>query len=107
MLDARSFVSWLTLVIFRFPLFRRVALHKYDPPDLVTNSSTTEQSKEASAAMTTPAKKTGVHSLVGGSPALEDTTPISMGSPEPRSPISINSRNLDFDEGDDSDDDLL
>lgn len=113
MLHCRFNRESLTLILHLFVLYkhiRRVALHKYDPPDLVTNASaaataTEELNEQASAVATTPSK--GSDFGASSSPAFEDTTPISMGSPHgQRSPLNY-SRNLDFDEGEDSDDDLL
>ena len=99
-----------------------MALHKYDPPDLVTTTTTATSTQEeptqtnaaaAVATTTTPAKTTtttnGVVTLVDSisSPALEDTTPLSACSPEhDSSGVPLHSRNLDFDI-DDSDDDLI
>jgi len=110
-----------------------VALHKYDPPDLLTNSAesvTTTATKAAStvaaaatpaSASSTPAKKsdssqnlqaafsTAEKKSSSSSPGvdLEDTTPVSLASPlqETRSPLFVSRNALDFE--DDSDDDLL
>lgn len=111
-----------------------MALHKYDPPDLLTNSADSVTASATKAATTvvaaatpasassTPAKKsdssqnmqvafsTAEKKSSSSSPGvdLEDTTPVSLASPlkETRSPLFGGSRNaLDFD--DDSDDDLL
>jgi hypothetical protein len=103
---------------------RRVALHNYDPPDLATNAANTGEPKvvtadedAAAAAAATPSSKSlqdEFGASLSLSPGLEETTPISMGSPpsadateQRRNSLFSASRQLDFDEGDDSDDDLL
>lgn len=114
-----------------------MALHKYDPPDLVTNQieattvSTEKKPQKAAAAAastTTPTKKTaskpsdnspvdfgGTDNESAASPAVdfEDTTPVSLASPGLKetsgSPLfESTSRNaLDFDDGEDDSDDDL
>ena len=111
---------------FSYSVYRRVALHKYDPPDhvstvlhaptITSNATATEEPKKAAPILATPAKTKEMEQAVakglqvdfGRSPDLEDTTPISLGSPVPGSP-TLNSRNLDFGgiDDEDSDDDLL
>lgn len=91
-------------------LHRRVALHKYDPPDLVTNvdNKITNELKDSTAAAAvaeTPAKLPQADFIA--SPALEDTTPVSVATADECSPLQFRSRSLDFDEDDESDDDLL
>jgi hypothetical protein len=112
-----------------------VALHKYDPPDLVSATKLISQSDEdegikptATNLNTTPeritrcvstAKKNHDHHFSSTSPTMEDSTPISMTEACPSSPFfdpmlaTTSCRALDFDELDnennneDSDDDLI
>ena len=140
------FIGCLTgpcaILFVSFPC-RRVALHKYDPPDLVntswsSSSGSDTQSKTPKSANsvatvaptpvgTTPVKPnkcTNLNLVVVGSldanseVPLEETTPVSLASPDglldnsgsgSSSPLfAASSRNaLDFEDGDDSDDDIL
>ena len=95
-------------------LFRRVALHKYDPPDLVTTTSTPAAglSQPCTNENQTPIRcvstgKEQLHDTSTFSPTMDDTTLTSIQSSSPHSAWFDDNangnhdkaaRNLDFDD---------